>query len=59
MPATIAASALFTVGIIAFVHAGATILRGLRRTHARRRDEDEPAVRARWMPASRRVTLFG
>lgn len=41
MLATIGASAIFTVGIAAFAHAGATILGGLRRTRTRRRGDDE------------------
>jgi hypothetical protein len=40
---TIAASALFTVGVGAFGHAGVMILKGLRRTaRAGRRGRDEP-----------------
>jgi hypothetical protein len=39
----IAASALFTVGVAAFAHAGAMILEGLRRTtRPRRRGGNEP-----------------
>jgi hypothetical protein len=38
---TIAASALFTVGVAAFAHAGAMIVRGLRRTaHSSAEDDD-------------------
>jgi hypothetical protein len=40
---TVAAKALFTVGVAAFAHAGAMILKGLRRTpRARRERRDEP-----------------
>ena len=40
---TIAASALFTIGVGAFGHAGVMIVTGLRRTsRVRRRDRDEP-----------------
>jgi hypothetical protein len=40
---TITASTLFTVGVTAFAHAGAMILKGLRRTtRPRRRGDNEP-----------------
>jgi hypothetical protein len=42
MLAIVAASALFTVGIAAFVHAGAIILGGLRRAARARRGADDP-----------------
>jgi hypothetical protein len=42
MLATVAGSALFTIGIAAFAHAGATILKGLRRTTRGQDREDEP-----------------
>jgi hypothetical protein len=43
MVETIAASALFTVGVGAFGHAGVMIVKGLRRTtRPRRRRRDEP-----------------
>jgi hypothetical protein len=42
---TIAASALFTVGVAASAHAGAMIVKGLHRTsRPRRRSDDKPRL---------------